>query len=96
MKIKIGNRLFIFDSRGRLSKSSAKSVNPTTYVSEQQPSVEFKTTKIYQPYDPFQTYIDEVDATASITDTHKPWVKLSWFILNIVLPIFYALALTLA
>lgn len=45
---------------------------------------------IYRPNDPFQSSIDEARAIASITSSHKPWVRKAWFLIFVVGPLIYA------
>jgi len=45
---------------------------------------------IYRPNDPFRAVIDEAHATASISSSHKPWVKTAWFLIFVVGPLAYA------
>lgn len=45
---------------------------------------------IYRPNDPFRASIDEARAIASITASHKPWVKKTWFVIFIIGPLVYA------
>lgn len=45
---------------------------------------------IFRPNDPFRAPIDEARAIASITSSHKPWVKRAWFLIFIVGPLLYA------
>lgn len=49
-----------------------------------------ETAYIYRPNDPFRAQIDEARAIGSISATHKPWVKRSWFVLFIIGPLVYA------
>jgi hypothetical protein len=44
---------------------------------------------VYRPNDPFRAAIDEARAVASITSSHKPWVKVAWFVIFVIGPIFY-------
>jgi len=50
---------------------------------------------IYKPYDPLQYAIDAERATTNISEHHKPWVKRTWFIINIALPYVAAYVFTI-
>ena len=51
---------------------------------------------IYQPNDPFRSSIDEAHAIASINTSHRPWVRITWFILFVIGPLVYAELFALA
>ncbi len=51
---------------------------------------------IYRPNDAFQSSIDEAHAIASISASHRPWVKTTWFILFVIGPLVYAELFALA
>jgi len=50
---------------------------------------------IYKPYDPFQYAIDQERALTNISEHHKPWVRRTWFIINIALPYVAAYVFTI-
>lgn len=45
---------------------------------------------IYRPNDPFQSSIDEARAITSISHSHQPWVKKTWYVLFVIGPLVYA------
>jgi hypothetical protein len=44
---------------------------------------------IYRPNDPFQSSIDRIQAAASLSVTHKPWVKTAWLYVFVICPLIF-------
>jgi hypothetical protein len=44
---------------------------------------------LYQPNDPFRSSLDQVRAVTSISSSHKPWVRKTWFVVFVVVPILF-------
>ncbi|MFL9925712.1 hypothetical protein PQR62_15635 [Herbaspirillum lusitanum] len=67
--------------------TAAPDMRPVTVEKPETPEPLETPQYIYRPNDPFQSGIDEARAITSISTSHKPWVKTTWFILFVLGPL---------
>ena len=86
-KIKVGNVYLEIPETTITAITSAPEARPITVEKSDIPEPLEAPQYIFRPNDPFQSGIDEARAISSISTSHKPWVKKTWFILFVLGPL---------
>ena len=95
-QIKIGNAVFDVPEESSSSITSTGQEKPVQNVKPDTPEPLEEKPYIYRPNDPFQASVDEARAIASISTSHKPWVRKTWFVLFVIGPLVYVELMALA
>jgi hypothetical protein len=95
-KIKVGNVTFEIPEGTTLAANGVATDTPLKAEKSDIPEPLEQPQYIFRPNDPFGASIDEMKAITSISASHKPWVKKTWFILFVIGPLVCAELFALA
>jgi hypothetical protein len=95
-RIKAGNFYLELPKGSSLPSVHPSAAAPPVAEKSDRPEALEESQYIYRPNDAFQSSVDEARAIASISASHKPWVRKTWFILFVIGPLVYAELFALA